>query len=46
LSKDKEYEERNIINFFVDADTVEEFREIYGDDIKIVSRKRSSYFYN
>lgn len=46
LSKDKEYEERNIINFFVDADTVEEFREIYGDDIVIISRKRSSYFYN
>ncbi|NDK08958.1 hypothetical protein EOM39_07015, partial [Candidatus Gracilibacteria bacterium] len=46
LSKDKEYEERNIINFFVDAETVDEFREIYGDDIKIVSRKRSSYYYN
>lgn len=46
LSKNKEYEERNIINFFVDWETVDEFREIYGDDIKIVSRKRSSYFYN
>lgn len=46
LSKDKEYEERNLINFFVDAETVDEFREIYWDDIKIVSRKRSSYYYN
>jgi adenylate cyclase class IV len=45
LSKEKDYEERNIISFFVDADTVEEFREIYWDDIIIISRKRSSYFY-
>ncbi|MDD3302607.1 MAG: uridine kinase [Candidatus Gracilibacteria bacterium] len=46
LNKTKDYEERCIINFFVDGDTVDEFREIYGDDIKIVSRKRSTYFYS
>lgn len=46
LTKNKDYEERNIINFFVDAETVDEFREIYWDDVKIVSRKRSSYYYN
>lgn len=45
-SKNKDFEERYLINFFVDADTVDEFREIYGDDIKIVSRKRSSYFFH
>jgi adenylate cyclase class IV len=46
LTKNKNFEERNIINFFVDSNTVDEFREIYWDDIKIVSRKRSSYFFH
>ncbi len=46
LTKNKDYEERNIINFFVDSNTVDEFREIYWDDIKIISRKRSSYFFH
>ncbi len=46
LAQNKDYEERNIINFFVDAEIVDEFRDIYGDDIKIVSRKRSSYYFN
>jgi uridine kinase len=46
LTQNKDYEERNIINFFVDAETVDEFREIYGDNINIVSRKRSSYYFN
>lgn len=43
-NKKKKVEERPIINFLIDEDVFEAFRETYWENMNIVSRKRASYF--
>lgn len=45
LSENKDYEERWFVNFFVDGKTLDEMRQIYGNDIDILKRRRSCYIY-
>nr|MDD3720054.1 hypothetical protein [Candidatus Gracilibacteria bacterium] len=46
LKKGEKAEFRYNVSFFVDADVLEAFRKIYGNDMKILSRKRHVYYIN
>lgn len=44
VDKDKSYEDRYIMRFFVDYDVVQEFKKLFPENIKEISKLRRTFF--